>query len=95
MPAKKKLIEFRDVPVNLRVPVDMPSRLAHHLNVQDQGDIVQLSFFEIVFPVLSSQTTKEELAAVEGAGLFATCVSKINIPKSRYADFVKAINSIE
>ncbi len=93
MPTKKTVM--KDVLVNLRVPADLPSRLAHHLAVQDHGEIVQLSFFEVVFPVVSPQATKDEVEALESAGLFATCVSKISIPKSRYADFVKAMNSVK
>lgn len=83
-----------EVNVNLRVPVDMPSRLAHHLSAQDHGEFVQLLFFEVIFPIIGGNTTDEELEAIQSAGLIGSCVSKINIPKSRYPDFVKAITTI-
>ena len=91
---KPRSLELTDIKVGLRVPFEMSSHLAHHLNVQDLGELVQLSFFEIVFPIIGSDTTQEEIDAIQSGGLVANCVSKINIPKSRYDGFVKAMASI-
>jgi len=93
--ADKKTLEFTNIKVNLRVPLGMPSRLAHHLSVQDLGEIVQLSFYEIVFPLLSADTSDEEIEAIQSGGLLADCVSKINIPRSKFGDFAKAMSAID
>ncbi len=92
---KAKPLELTTIGVHLRTPFDMPSRLAQHLSVQDLGEIVQLSFFEIVFPYITDDTTEEERNAIQTGGLVANCVSKVHIPRSRYADFVKAMNTIK
>jgi hypothetical protein len=92
--AKTKRLEFTNVKVNLRIPLGMPSRLAHHLSVQDLGEIVQLSFYEIVFPQITPETSDDEIEAIQSGGLLADCVSKINVPKSRYKEFVEALSTV-
>nr|AUN37294.1 hypothetical protein [uncultured bacterium] len=81
--------------VNLRVPLDMHSKLAHHINVTDTGDLIQLSFFEVIFPILSDVTTEAEKEAIKSSGLVATCVSKVNIPKEKFSEFVKLLSRFE
>ena len=92
---KAKVLQPDKIPVNLRTSYDMMSRTAQHMSVQDLGEIIQLSFFEIVFPNITADVTEEEVQAIETAGLMANCVAKINIPRSRYGDFVDVMKTVK
>lgn len=92
---KAPAFQHDKIPVNLRTSFDMTSRTAQHMSVQDLGELIQLSFFEIVFPNITADATKEEIEAIETGGLMANCVAKINIPRSRYGDFVDVMKSVK
>ncbi len=92
--AKPKKQNLGEVTVNLGAALNLPSRLAHHMHVNDLGEFVQLSFFEVVFPVLSPTASEEELEAIKAGGLYGNCVARINVPKSRFQDFTQAMNAI-
>jgi hypothetical protein len=92
--ADKALGSQDSVVVNFRLPVNKPSVTAQHMFVQNFGEFIQLSFFELVMPVVSAEASEEELAAVRDFGVHAECVSRVNIPHSRYPEFIKAMQKV-
>lgn len=83
------------ISMRFQVPSKMPSVLAQHLFVQPLGEFVQLSFFEIVTPPMNPNYSEDEnIKRLKETGMVAECVSRINIPASRYESFVKAMQQV-
>ena len=74
-----------------KVPTDLESRYANHLVVQRTETEVSLMFFEARPPLLlgSPEERAAELQRLDSVD--AVCVSKIVIPPSQFADFVRVM----
>lgn len=86
---------FENIKVNLRQPLNMPSLMAHHAQVQNLGEYIQVSFFEFLFPVITKSTEQSELDEIAEIGMPANCVARINIPVSKFADVVKHLQGTQ
>ncbi len=82
------------VPIRFRIPQKMPSVVANEMALKVSEDGVLLSFFELIEPIFATQPTEVELNLVQQQGIVAECVARVMIPKSKYLNFVKAINSV-
>lgn len=83
------------VPLRFRIPIGMSSRLAQHLLVQDLGEVVQLSFFEVIPPpIIQSGNPEEDLARLKELGVVAECVARLNVPASRFQDFANVMQQV-
>ncbi len=94
MAEEKEKIEEQRIPLRFRIPQKMPSVIAQHMTLQPSEDGVLLSFFEVIPPLIPQDFTKEQTQKLVETGITAECVSKVFVPASRYADFVKAMASI-
>jgi hypothetical protein len=92
--SKKKTKSAPQIKLNFRLAPKTPSLTAQHMIIQDVGDFIQLSFFEIAFPLMSDDATPEQIELLSEAGINAECVARINVPASRFNDFVDAINGV-
>ena len=92
--AENEETEQKPLRVRFRIPVRMPSVIAHHLTVQPNEDGVIISFYEEIPPVITEDRTKEDLKIIEESGVIAECVSRVFVPNSKYVDFVDALDSV-
>ena len=90
----KKQQKEEQLSVNFRVPPKTPSVTAQQLFAQNLGDFIQLSFFEMVFPLIPQDASPEQMAAIKAVGVTAECVSRVNIPASLYPDFLRVMESV-
>lgn len=86
--------DLGEIRLNFRIPFGLPSMTAQHMFVQDAGEFVQLSFYEIVFPIVNKKTAEQDIAAIQASGLVAECVGKINVPRGRFKEFASAMNLV-
>jgi len=84
------LTESTRVKLNFRIPPRMPSLYAYHLIVQAGEEEVTLSFFEIVPPLVISET-EEQMERLREQGISADCIARITIAKNRFPSFVEAM----
>lgn len=82
--------------VNLQVPVNMPSRYAHHMVVQDDGADMLLLFFETTTPFLPFSKDEREKAIkdMQTDGIPAHCIAKIRVGKHKMPGFTEVLNSV-
>jgi hypothetical protein len=83
-----------EVPVRFRILPGMASVTAQQLLIHTSPDSVLLSFFEIIPPVILDTNTEEQKKAILQAGVVAECVARVNIPKSKYAEFVNTMQVV-
>jgi hypothetical protein len=88
---KQQSLEFQ---IRFRIPQRFPSVIASEMVIQPSSDGVLLSFFEIIPPLVSSDTTPEQIEAMKQAGVVAECVSRVFVPKSKFAAFAKAMSDV-
>lgn len=79
------------LPVTLEIPVNFPSRYAHHMVIQHDGPDVLLNFFELIPPIFpNDQEQRSELidALKSGkTGLNSVCTSRIRVSKLQFGAF--------
>lgn len=91
--AKPVVEEKIPVTVNFRVPPKMPSVTAQHVFVQDLGDIVHVSFFEVQHPLLDIEN-ETRMEQIRKNGIDAECVARVNIPRSYFPSFVDVFSKV-
>lgn len=82
------------IPLRFRVPSNMSGRLSQHLLIQDLGEIVQLSFFEVVNPLVTPENAQDTLSKLKESGIIAECVARIYVPASRFPAFSEAMQRV-
>ncbi len=91
---EENTINDEPIPLRFRIPVNTASLMAQHLFVQDLGEIVQLSFYEIVSPPIPPERMEENLARLRESGIVAECVARINVPASRFQSFADVMQQV-
>lgn len=82
------------VQLRFRIPTGMSSKLAQQMFVNNLGDVIQLSFFEIIPPPLQPNSPENNIAKIKEFGVTSECVARINIPASLYESFVIVMQQV-
>lgn len=81
------------IALNFRILPRTPSMYAYHMTVQPTEYEVTLSFFEIIHPIIMSDS-KEALERLKETGVTAECVVRVTVARERFQIFAEAMQEV-